>query len=195
MEGVKCCILFVATIDNRPFRSPRDSSLINQMEQAESNFICSRRSDPSSRTFPPPPFQLPPELPPENSSFRGEIVRWIGRRPKLLYSKETCTRSVNDEHKGVGFLLLPSSFANAKCKCANEYPAADIIPRTNLVIRDPSPPAFKHYSAKEGREEIRSSEFHSRGYTVPILSSPFIPDFRSARGRLESSREGDRLRR
>lgn len=135
----------------------------------------------------------------ENSSFRGEIVRWIGRRPKLLYSKETCTRSVNDEHKGVGFLHPPSpSFANAKCKCANEYPAADIIPRTNpaiLVIRDPSPPAFKHYSAKEGREEIRSSEFHSRGYTVPILSSPFIPDFRSARGRLESSREGDRLRR
>lgn len=143
------------------------------MEQAESNFICSRRSDPSSRTFPPPPFQLPPELPPENSSFRGEIVRWIGRRPKLLYSKETCTRSVNDEHKGVGFLLLPSSFANAKCKCANEYPAADIIPRTNLVIRDPSPPAFKHYSAKEGRkgrDPVKRISFSRLHGSNPLLS-------------------------
>lgn len=88
-------------------------------------------------------------------------MKSFGETIIVLASKGTCTGSTSIKD------WIPF-FANAKWKCVNDDPPADVIPKANLVTR-----RLRHYSAKEG------SEFHSRGYTVAI-PSPFIPDFRLA---------------
>lgn len=108
-------------------------------------------------------------------------MKSFGETIIVLASKGTCTGSTSIKD------WIPF-FANAKWKCVNDDPPADVIPKANLVTR-----RLRHYSAKEGSGRANFILEVTRLQSPPPLSPIF--DWRT-RARLESScRARNRLRR